>query len=150
MLDHEAKRARISVIAELASELPRLWADSTQIQQVLINLLRNAFDSLRQSQVLDPIVIMRTKRIDSGDVCFEVEDNGEGIEESDLAKVFDAYYSTRAEGMGMGLAICRSVIEAHHGALEAGASPLGGARFTFTLPLAEATETRDAAEPARP
>ena len=135
ILAAEATREGIAVIVKPAPQLPLLWGDPTQIEQVLINLARNAFESLRQSQVDEPRVIMRTEGSEKDGVTFEVEDNGEGIEPSELSRVFDAYYSTRAEGMGMGLAICRSIVEAHQGQLRVESDQGTRTVFQFILPV---------------
>ena len=89
--------------------------DVIQIQQVLVNLTRNAFDALGSAQILEPRVVIQTKRAGLEGVEFCVTDNGEGIDQECLTRVFDAYFSTRAGGMGMGLAISRTIIEAHQG-----------------------------------
>jgi signal transduction histidine kinase len=131
----EASRSGIKVVVEPALELPYLWGDVTQIQQVLINLVRNAFESLSHSQVENCTVVMRTGQTEQREVFYEVEDNGEGIKTTEISRVFDAYYSTRAEGMGMGLAICRSIVEAHHGQLEVKSVEGRRTVFRFTLPV---------------
>ncbi len=135
ILAAEATREGIAVIVKPAPHLPLLWGDPTQIEQVLINLVRNAFESLRQSQIDEPKVIMRTELDEKNRVLFEVEDNGEGIEPSELNRVFDAYYSTRAEGMGMGLAICRSIVESHQGQLRVKSDQGTRTVFQFILPV---------------
>ena len=135
ILTAEAARAGIVVLVKPAPQLPLLWGDPAQIEQVLINLVRNAFESLRQSQVDCPKVIMRTEPDDKNGVMFEVEDNGEGIGPSELNRVFDAYYSTRADGMGMGLAICRSIVEAHHGQLRVKSAQGTRTVFQFIIPV---------------
>ncbi len=135
ILKLEANRDGIAVLIEPAPGLPCLWGDSTQVQQVLINLVRNAIDSLRSSQVPTPKVVMRTNQPSDDCVMFEVEDNGAGIKPDDLTRVFDAYYSTRAEGMGMGLAICRSIAEAHHGQLRVSSDQGTRTVFQFILPV---------------
>ena len=101
--------------SSLAPDLPRLCGDPVQIQQVLVNLVSNAFDAIASAQPLDPTVLIQTRTADSGGVEFCVTDNGEGIDQERLTKVFDAYFSTRAGGLGMGLAISRTIIEAHQG-----------------------------------
>ncbi len=128
--------------------LPAVDADPVLVEQVLINLLRNAADAMAGQAA--PRLRVEATRAGPRFLRVDVDDNGPGLGGLGIDALSAPFHTTKADGMGMGLAICRSVIEAHHGALEAGASPLGGARFTFTLPLAEATETRDAAEPARP
>ncbi|MFO1271589.1 MAG: PAS domain S-box protein [Rubrivivax sp.] len=127
--------------------LPAVDADPVLVEQVLINLLRNAADAMAGQAA--PRLRVEATRAGPRFLRVDVDDNGPGLGGLGIDALSAPFHTTKADGMGMGLAICRSVIEAHHGALEAGASPLGGARFTFTLPLAEQTETRDAAEPAR-
>jgi two-component system sensor kinase FixL len=133
ILQGEARQRGIAVQMDLAPELPYLWGDPVQIQQVLVNLVRNAFEALA-AQPDQPMLVMQTKRADSGGVEFAVIDNGEGIDPGSLDRVFDAYFSTRAGGLGMGLAICRTLIEAHQGRIRVTSSPGVRTAFTFTLP----------------
>jgi two-component system sensor kinase FixL len=134
ILQGEAEQRVISVRLDLAPDLPRLWGDPVQIQQVLVNLVRNAFEALAASQPLQPMLVMQTRRAESGGVEFAVIDNGEGIDPGSLDRVFDAYFSTRAGGLGMGLAICRTLIEAHQGRLTVTSCPGVRTTFLFTLP----------------
>jgi C4-dicarboxylate-specific signal transduction histidine kinase len=136
LLRDEAQRRRITLGLELAPQLPRLWGDSVQIQQVLVNLVGNAFDALSASEPVEPTVVMQTRRVHSGAVEFRVSDNGEGIPQERLEKVFDAYFSTRAGGMGMGLAISRTIVEVHQGRIAVESTPGRGTTFRFTLPVA--------------
>jgi two-component system sensor kinase FixL len=133
ILDGEAQERGISVRLDLAPDLPYLWGDPIQIQQVLVNLVRNAFEALA-AQPLQPRLVMQTKRAESGGVEFAVIDNGEGIAAESVDRVFDAYFSTRAGGMGMGLAICRTLIEAHQGRINVTSRPGVRTTFSFTLP----------------
>jgi two-component system sensor kinase FixL len=130
----EARRRGIALEMRLAPELPILRGDPVQIQQVLVNLVRNAFDSLSASEVVKPLILMQTHEVDSGDVEFSVTDNGEGIPRERFGKIFDAYFSTRAEGMGMGLAISRTIVEAHYGRISAESIPEVRTTFRFSLP----------------
>jgi signal transduction histidine kinase len=118
----------------MAPDLPQLWGDPVQIQQVLVNLTRNAFEAIAAAQPLQPMLVLQTERAQSGGVDFAVIDNGEGIEPGSLDRVFDAYFSTRAGGLGMGLAICRTLIEAHQGRIVVSSSPGDRTTFLFTLP----------------
>ncbi len=134
LLEDEARRRTITVELVLAPELPNLWGDPVQVQQVLVNLLGNAFEALAASELVVPTVVIQTRRTDSGAVEFRVSDNGEGIRRENLGRVFDAYFSTRAGGMGMGLAISRTIVEAHQGRIAVESEPGVGTTFRFTLP----------------
>jgi two-component system, LuxR family, sensor kinase FixL len=134
ILRDEMGQRGVALTRDLAPDLPKLLGDPVQIQQVLVNLVRNAFDSIAVAQPLDPTVLIQTKQDDSGGVEFCVTDNGEGIEQDRLTTVFDAYFSTRAGGLGMGLAISRTIIEAHEGRLTVKSAPGITTSFQFTLP----------------
>jgi two-component system sensor kinase FixL len=134
LFQDEAQRRRIVLATELAPNLPILKGDAVQVQQVLVNLVQNAFESLSSSQVIKPSVVMQTCKVDSGAVEFRVTDNGEGIPGDHLGKIFDAYFSTRADGMGMGLAISRTIVEAHGGRISAESIPRVRTTFRFSLP----------------
>lgn len=139
ILRHEAEQRQVAVQFDLAPDLPSLWGDPIQIQQVLVNLVRNAFDAIA-AQPLQPTLVMQTQRADSGDVEFAVIDRGEGIAPSNLDRVFDAFFSTRAGGMGMGLAICRTLIEAHQGRISVTSRPGVETAFQFTLPASSSDD----------
>jgi two-component system sensor histidine kinase DctS len=116
-----------------STHLPDVLADPVLVEQVLINLLRNAMDAL--AGVDHPRLEITAQAAGDRFVRVDVDDNGCGLGGLDITTLAAPFHSSKTEGMGMGLAICRSVIEAHHGALEASHSPLGGARFSFTLPV---------------
>jgi two-component system sensor kinase FixL len=136
LLRDESRRRQITLRLELAPELPKLWGDPVQIQQVIVNLVGNAFDALAAAESVEPTVVMKTLRVHSRTVEFRVSDNGEGIPQERLEKIFDAYFSTRAGGMGMGLAISRTIVEAHQGRIAVESTPGLGTTFRFTLPVA--------------
>jgi two-component system sensor kinase FixL len=136
----EVRRHGFLLQTDLAPDLPRLSGDSVQIQQVLINLVRNAIEATTISKPVDHSVLMRTRRSDDETVEFSVTDHGEGIEADRIDRVFDAYFSTRADGMGMGLAISRTIIEAHHGRLTVESVPGVETTFRFTLPVVGAED----------
>jgi two-component system sensor kinase FixL len=136
----EVRRRGMTLSLDLARELPSSWGDSVQIQQVLVNLLRNALDALSASQSGDPTVVIATMPDANGGVEFRVTDNGEGIPEDRLGRVFDAYFSTRDEGMGMGLAISRTIVEAHHGRIRVESEPGVRTSFRFTLPASDTAD----------
>ncbi|MDH0864127.1 PAS domain S-box protein [Mitsuaria sp. GD03876] len=134
LLKRDLKGVRVDIA--LPPELPEVQADAVLIEQVLINLVRNALDELHGRPA--PAVRIGAQRVGERFVRVDVDDNGPGLQGRGIDQLTTAFYSTKAEGMGMGLAICRSVIEAHHGGMEAGAGALGGARISFTLPLCAA------------
>lgn len=127
------QRQGVQVQTQLASDLPPVLADPVLVEQVLINLLRNAADAL--AGAAQPHLRIAASRAGARFVRVDVDDNGCGLGGRGIDELATPFHSTKPNGMGMGLAICRSVIEAHHGALEAGGSALGGARLSFTLPV---------------
>lgn len=138
LLRDEADRRRIALRVEAAPDLPWVWGDPVQIQQVLINLVRNAYDAIDASETSRRAVVMSATPVGIGRVEFRVEDDGEGIPEGRLARVFEPYFSTRAEGMGLGLAISRTIVETHEGILAVESEPGVGTTFRFTIPTIDA------------
>jgi C4-dicarboxylate-specific signal transduction histidine kinase len=132
LLHDEAIRSRVSIRLALADNLPRLEVDPVQIQQVLLNLAMNAIEAMQQSPAPRALTI-RSERKSEGEILIAVEDQGPGLSEEDAARVFEPFFTTKAEGTGMGLAICRSIVEAHDGRLWAENLPRGGAVFYFTV-----------------
>ena len=128
-----AESEKIAVEVQLPRYLPGIIGDRLQIQQVLLNLALNAVDSMRT--VADrPKTLVISMREQDGMVLTEVRDQGIGI--SDFEKVFDAFFTTKEDGMGMGLSICKSIIEAHKGRLWGSPGPVSGTVFSFTIPRA--------------
>ena len=109
-----------------------MLVDRVQLQQVLMNLLMNAFDALDPASERRTIV---TTRKDGTTIRVSVKDSGRGIPAGDLARIFDPFYTTKSSGLGMGLSIARSLIEAHGGELWAENNKDGGATFAFTVPV---------------
>ena len=134
LLRRDLKQRGIEVQTSVAPGLSAVWADPVLVEQVLINLMRNAADALVGAT--EPRLQVSVSLADQRFVRVDVDDSGNGLGGRGIDELAAPFHSTKADGMGMGLAICRSVIEAHHGALEAGSSTLGGARLSFTLPLA--------------
>jgi hypothetical protein len=131
LMAEEAVRRHVRMDIDVESNLPLLAFDRVQIQQVLINLMRNAFEAM-DSVAGEKVLGMRTRRI--GDVVqTEISDRGGGVESPE--KIFDPFVTTKRDGMGMGLAICRSIIESHGGRLWAERNEPQGAKFIFTLPV---------------
>jgi C4-dicarboxylate-specific signal transduction histidine kinase len=133
-LHHEFQSRGIAVSLELTPQLPQVVGDRTQLQQVIVNLAVNALQAMAPSRGRS--LLIRSLRSDSETVCCMVEDSGPGIAPADLPHLFDSFFTTKDAGMGMGLPISRSIIEAHGGHIRAdNESTLGGARFSFALPV---------------
>ncbi len=133
--NHETLR-KISLQLELDETIPRVTGDRIQIQQVILNLILNSTEALMSRKQPLRSILVRTYQQDSRTVTLSVQDNGPGIEEKAMPHLFEAFYTTKQEGLGMGLAICRSIVEEHGGRLWAENNPDGGATFSFTIPLA--------------
>jgi PAS domain S-box-containing protein len=120
---------------ELAPGLPRVDGDRTQLQQVILNLILNAVEAMGGLDEGTRELRITTEREADGGVLVTVRDSGPGLNQADVERVFTAFYTTKPKGMGMGLAICRSMVEAHGGRMWASANEPRGAVFQFTLPL---------------
>jgi signal transduction histidine kinase len=135
-LRHELQSKGVSVSLDLAPALPPVIGDRTQLQQILVNLAMNATQAMAESETAQPRLSIKTRAADGQSLSCVLEDNGPGIKPEHLPRLFDSFFTTKHGGMGMGLPISRSIIEAHHGQIWAdNGSDLGGARFTFVLPL---------------
>jgi C4-dicarboxylate-specific signal transduction histidine kinase len=137
LVNSDAIIRNVAIRLELAGDLPPVCGDRVQLQQVVLNLLMNGLDAMGESGVGERTIVLRTSRAGAAGVVVVVEDSGVGIEGADLDQVFHAFYTTKPDGLGMGLAIARSIVEAHGGQLEAKNNPQGGATFSFTLPAIE-------------
>jgi PAS domain S-box-containing protein len=134
-LSPELKRQGVRASVELASTLPDVMGDRVQLQQVFANLAVNAIQAM--ATVAERRLVIRTTHLDVGTIRADVEDTGPGIPEAQFVHLFESFFSTKEDGMGIGLAICRSIVEAHGGRIAAENLPGGvGARFRFTLPVA--------------
>lgn len=135
LLGNELRQHKVEVTLSLAEHLPTVHVDQVQIQQVLVNLVRNALESM---VVLPPRLrqVSITTFLGSGDVHCLVQDTGPGINQDVRRRLFEPFFTTKREGLGMGLSISRSIVEAHGGVLHAEALPTGAA-FHFSIPLLE-------------
>jgi len=132
LMRDEAIRRDVFIRLELANDLPQLEMDPVQIQQVILNLVMNGMDAMMS--VAGPReLIVRTERYCDGGILVAVEDHGSGIASEIATRMFEPFFSTKPQGTGMGLAICRSIVEAHDGRLWAENSVRGGAILQFTL-----------------
>jgi C4-dicarboxylate-specific signal transduction histidine kinase len=137
LMDIDARMAGAETIFELSEPLPSVVGDRIQLEQVVVNLMRNAFESLRESNVRPARLTVRTASEGPQEVRVEVRDNGAGIPPHVLERVFDRFFTTKPDGMGMGLSISKSIIESHGGRLWAAPRDGPGAVFRFTLPIAK-------------
>ncbi len=134
---HELQSRGVIVSRERAAVPPMLLADRIQLEQVIVNLLVNAMQAMEQAGSRERNITIRTQTCDDGTLWCATEDSGPGIPPDALNRLFQSFYTTRENGMGMGLRICRSIIEAHGGRIAAdNGSVHGGARFHFRLPSA--------------
>jgi two-component system sensor kinase FixL len=122
--------------------MPTIVADRIQLQQVVLNLLRNAIEATDSAPLSDASRAITIEATLAGDnqLSLCVADRGPGVPEGDIERVFEAFYSTKISGLGIGLSLCRKLIEAHGGSLVAKRRSGGGAAFEFTLPLTDEGE----------
>jgi PAS domain S-box-containing protein len=130
----EARRHQVFVRTELAAALPPVQGDRVQVQQVLLNLVMNGIEAMKEVTDRPRALLIRSRPEASSHVLVAVQDSGIGLDEQRLERVFEAFYTTKPEGLGMGLSISRSIIEAHGGRLWPAANRDYGATFQFTLP----------------
>jgi signal transduction histidine kinase len=130
LLDGEAKRSSVAVRTEFAADLPEVMADRVQLQQVLMNLILNAIEAMKDS---GGELTVKSQLQDS-QLRFSVSDTGAGLPMENIEQIFAAFYTTKPQGSGMGLAISRSIVESHGGQLWASPNDGRGVTFHFTLP----------------
>jgi two-component system sensor kinase FixL len=140
LLKREVFLRGIMIEVHLDADLPPVVGDRVQLQQVLLNLALNAADAMAKSEPESRRLIIRTAREDEGKVRVAVRDFGAGLDGQNPERLFEPFYSTKPEGLGMGLAICRSIVEAHGGRLWAASNSNRGATFMFTLRVSEGGE----------
>jgi PAS domain S-box-containing protein len=132
----EFERHQISVKNETLNELPPVLAERGQLQQVFLNLFTNAIDAMSSITDRARVLTIKSRLGENDGVLITLEDSGIGIDASHLDRIFDAFFTTKADGMGMGLSICRSIIESHGGQLSAKPGDLHGTVFQIVLPTA--------------
>ena len=136
---NEIERNRIALRTDLDQDLPAARGDRVQLQQVVLNLIMNALEAMAASETRD--LLVRSRAAGGQNVVVSVCDSGPGLEAQKVDRLFEAFYTTKANGMGMGLAICRSIMEAHQGRLTARANEPRGAIFEAELPIEQAGAT---------
>jgi signal transduction histidine kinase len=137
LLEFEFRQRKIRPRFEMGDDLPKALCDAVQIEQVLVNLILNAMDSMGEQSAGGSGISVRTALHEQDSVEVSVTDCGSGMSAEALARLFEPFFTTKAKGLGMGLNICRSIIESHGGRLRASANPTGGIRFCFTLPISK-------------
>jgi signal transduction histidine kinase len=130
----EIHKHRVLVRTDLHRGLPDVVGDRIQLLQVFMNLIRNAVDAMDSVAGRQRLMVVKSNAPEPGTVVVTVEDSGSGIDCNDLERIFTAFYTTKPDGMGMGLSICRSIVEAHGGRLWAAARPSHGSTFHVALP----------------
>jgi two-component system sensor histidine kinase DctS len=137
LVEADARKRGMTITKNLSSDLPSVMADRVMIEQVLLNLMRNGMDAMRGTEPDKRQLVVGTS-ICGQNLVVHVVDRGCGIAREAAAHLFEPFFSTKPDGMGMGLNICRSIIEFHKGRLWVDANPEGGSVFRFTLPLEDA------------
>src|SRR4029077_1348837 len=128
------QRHGVSIRSELADNLPTVSADRVQLQPVILNLLMNAAEATASNSNRERLVCVRSEKHDGDWVRISVEDSGTGIKPEDEKRIFEAFFTTKADGMGMGLSICRSIVQSHGGRITAARAMLRGSVFQVILP----------------
>ena len=131
----ELESSQVILRSEFAQDLPLVKGDRIQLQQVILNLIRNASDAMRDIDDRQRELAITTAKIEPDGVLVAIQDSGPGIDPAKLDRIFDAFYTTKPDGLGMGLSVCRTIVEAHGGKLWATAAGPHGAIFQFTLPV---------------
>ena len=141
LLRGEASRYAVSIRTDLAADLPKVMADRVQVQQVLMNLMLNGIEAMKDT---GGVLSVKSELGQHGQVLISISDTGVGLPAENADQIFNAFFTTKPQGSGMGLAISRSIIETHGGRLWATANDGRGATFHFTLP----TRAEEATVPA--
>jgi signal transduction histidine kinase len=135
LVKNDALTRNVSLRLDLAADLPGVLGDRVQLQQVVLNLVLNGLEALRPPWAGARTLVIRTAMDGAATVTVAVQDSGAGIDEKDTDRIFQPFYTTKAEGLGMGLAIARTIVDAHGGRLAAANNEHGGATVHFTLPM---------------
>jgi C4-dicarboxylate-specific signal transduction histidine kinase len=140
----ESRRNEVSIRTVLDAGLPAAFGDRVQFQQVVLNLILNGIEAMVAVAERPRILVIRTERSESEGAAVIVEDSGPGLDAATVERLFDPFFTTKPNGLGLGLSICRSIVEAHGGRLSASTRASGGTAFRFTVPIAPQ------GEPAQP
>ena len=143
--DAETRQMQISV--QVPSQLPAVNGDRVHLQQVLLNLILNGMDAMNSTPKLERRLTIRVSETTDGNLLVAVSDRGTGIAPEEIVHIFEPFFTTKPDGMGMGLAISRTIIQAHGGKIRAANNALGGATFAFTLPRMDQPKPKNAGLP---
>ena len=133
LVQSEIQKSEVTLQMELAIDLPQILGNRVQLQQVILNLVMNGIEAMSAVTDRSRDLLIRSCKYESDKVLVAAQDSGIGIDSQNLEKIFDAFYTTKSQGMGMGLAISRSIVESHGGRLWAVPNIGPGATFQFTL-----------------
>jgi signal transduction histidine kinase len=137
LVRRDLERHQIDIVLELAANLPPVTVNIVEIEQALLNFLRNGIEAIAEVGESPRRLLLRTARAGDDAITVSVHDSGKGFSSDEIEHAFDPFFTTKAEGMGMGLAICRTIIENHGGRIWAESNADGGATIKFTLPVSE-------------
>lgn len=133
LLDHQRRQLGVQVELDLAPGSLTAMIDALEIRQVLLNLIRNAYEAMAGSPAGQRLLRIGSQRLDNGKIEIAISDRGPGIAPEARSQIFEAYFTTKRDGLGLGLSVCRSIIESHGGSLRLATNPEGGACFRFDL-----------------
>jgi len=148
LIHSDAVLHNVSISLLCSPAAHRVWGDKVQLSQVVLNLLLNAIDALKEGPATDRRIVVRIEPEGDSMVRVAVNDRGNGMPEDKLEKIFEPFYTTKSDGMGMGLTISRSIIEAHGGSLWAENNPDRGATVNFTVRVDRRRNGRVGSKPA--
>jgi signal transduction histidine kinase len=136
VVQSEVRSHGVSLRFEPAPDLPLVMADRVQLQQVLLNLILNGIEAMSTTDEPQRVLRIRTHDFEAEEILVALDDSGVGVGPREMDQIFSAFFTTKADGLGMGLSISRSIVEAHGGRLWAISDPGEGSTFQFTLPVA--------------
>ncbi|WP_375304962.1 MASE4 domain-containing protein [Bradyrhizobium sp. A11] len=139
LLQHELHLNEVRTSTDFAADLPQVAGDATQLQQVVLNLVKNAIDAMQARPANARLLQMATRRSGATSIVLSLSDSGPGISKESQSRIFDPFFSTKPTGMGLGLAICRSIVENHGGGLRLAESSAMGSTFEMTLSVDQRT-----------
>lgn len=137
----DARNNRIPLTIDVDEGLPNVVVDAVQIQQVILNLIRNGIDAMSTMEQKDKGISVSVTMLKNGEIEIAVTDHGDGISEEAEKKIFQAFFTTKPTGLGLGLAICQSIVTSHGGVLSFTSNPSGGTTFRFSLPVTSEART---------